>query len=201
MCPVSSSLCPPRRAEIADPALGRRPWRTAPAHGVGRDRRDLARDRRRGADADAFPRLLLLDRTDRQRSRRLQPPDRDRVEARAGARLRHCGGVGDLPRASGGRLRSWKDASPNRAPAGAGAAHRDPPYRSPMSRPRPNCTSAATVSHGSGNCCCGCPSCSGVSCSSCSPCSFSSVSQPHLLGTDIGDPASVRLVILAVVNA
>ena len=51
-----------------DSTHGGQPWRTAVADGVRAGRRDLARDRRYGADADALSSVLLLVRANGQRS-------------------------------------------------------------------------------------------------------------------------------------
>src|SRR4030088_1941467 len=57
------------RTEGRDPTDGGQPWRTAVADGVRAGRRDIARDRRYGADADTLSGVLLLDRANGQRSR------------------------------------------------------------------------------------------------------------------------------------
>src|SRR6266481_4839836 len=54
------------RTEARDPTDGGQPWRTAVADGVRAGRRDIARDRRYGADADALSGVLLLDRANDQ---------------------------------------------------------------------------------------------------------------------------------------
>src|SRR5258708_14338320 len=112
------------RTATRDSTHGGEPWRTAFADGVRAGRRDFARDRLYGADADALSGVLLLDRANGQRSVGLRSVARYRVETGVGVRLRLRCRMVDLPcyQAAGGAAGSAPSA--NGACPGADAGHR-----------------------------------------------------------------------------
>ena len=155
-------------------------------------------------DADALPSILLLVRANRQRDPiRLSSVARYRVETGAGVQLRLRRRVVDHSALSSGRWRcsDLRGCHARRVVPVQTLAIADPhpPWlTSPLS---PRCIDGASVWRAPGGRWSDCPSCWDVSCSSCSQCSSSRGVATMLLGTGIGDIATTRLVILAVVNA